>query len=156
MKKRLITIILLVINLTLQAQEVPFRAEMTYKLELGMEYKKNPITSTSVVKPGEANIRDTGFDFYLLLKLELLQLLEDDLKLKIINEQGDVVLSKKLKKLELFTIDIGSSPDIKSGKVSQKYRMEFINAAKELSSIILIEFTDEGKFFVNNKPFGQI
>jgi len=140
-----------------KGQNIPFREENTYKLELGMEYKAIPSEGTSTIVPSQTSpFRNTGSDFYLQIKLNLLQLLNDDFRIKIIDNYGRLVSSKKLKKPDQFVIDLGRSVEIKNGKASNKYRIEFVDDNKNTTSIILIEFTEEGNFLVNNILFGKI
>lgn len=139
------------------AQDIPYRNEDTYTLELGMEYKKVPVPSTTTFKPGQTTpITNKGSDFYLLIKLNITQLLETDFRIKITNNHGDVVLSKRLNKLEEFVIDIGRSTEIKNGKAPNEYKIEFIGTDKTTKSIITLEFTEIGIFNVNEVQFGQI
>ena len=56
----------------------------------------------------------------------------------------------------MFIIEIGRATEIKSGEAANKYRIEFFNSEKTTTSIILIEFTEIGVFYVNNVKFGQI
>ena len=122
-----------------------------------MEYKKVPVPSTTTIKPGQLSpIINNGSDFYLVLKLNLLKLQPDDLRIKITNNFNDIILSKRLKKPNQFVFDIGRSTEIKNGKVANIYRIEFIDVNKTTSSIIILEFTETGIFNVNDVQFGQI
>ena len=138
-------------------QDVPYRESSSYNLELGMEYKKISQDNTQTFKPGEPQaVMNTGYDFFLTLKLDLLELTDKDFKIKITNDLNDIVLSKKIKKPQLFEIDLGRSTEIKSGKSARNYQIDFIDEDKKKHSQIQIEFNERGDFFVNGELFGKI
>lgn len=138
------------------SQNIPYRNDSTYKLELKMEFKTPEPADVNQVKPGQVFRNNPGVELYVNVKLKLLLLIEGDYKLKVVNNNGQAVLTTKLKKPDDYLIKLGRVKDVKERKTANLYIAQFYNKEKKLRSRITIEIKENGDFMVNNKLFGKI
>lgn len=157
MLKTILSFVLLAyFNLSLFAQQVPYRAEETYKLELDLKFKTSEPPDFNTVNPGVLNRNNNiGLQLYVNVKLSILYVLPEDYKLKVINNKKVMVLSKKLKRPDEFVIKLGKAQDMKEGKAPNLYEVLFIGTNKTTQSRITIEIQENGDFLVNNQLFGK-
>lgn len=152
-----IIIFLLIRAITLGvSQDIPYRNDSTYKLELKMEFKTPEAADVNQVKPGQIFTNNSGIELYVNIKLKLLKLIEGDYKLKVVTNKGKAVLITKLKKPDDYLIKLGSVKDVKERKSAHLYTAQFYNKEKKLLSRITIEIKENGDFMVNSKLFGKI
>ena len=156
MKSYLAALIGIIVFQPSLAQEVPYRDESTYKLELKMEFKVPDPEPNNVIDPVKNRIIPTDPELYVNLNLKLLKLLPEDTKLKVMDNKGITKLTKKLKDPDEYLIKIGRAMYVKEKKIGNIITVMFFNGKKENTSRITIEFKENGDFIVNDQLFGKI
>jgi len=136
--------------------EVPYRDESSYKLSLKMEFKTEKAPSNDKVDMVYTKKRSNGPLLYLNASLELLTLLENDYRIKVINSKKVVIKSARLKSPTTILFDLGFAEYMKSEKSSNTFTIQFIDKKRNVVSHIFLEIKKDGDFMVNGKRFGKV
>jgi len=137
-------------------QDIPYRDESTYKLSLKMEFKVEKPPNSNKIEFADKTKYSPEPQLYLNASLELITLVEDDYKIKVITNIGSGLLSKKIKSPDTFLIKLGYANHMKSQTSPNKFTIQFINKEKKTTSLIILEIKEDGDFMVNGKRFGKV
>jgi hypothetical protein len=141
-------------------QEIPFKATEDFDLKLQYEFKQREQTPNNSVRLNETvaeQQRRTSSSLlpYVGIKLKLLKYLPEEVKLKVTNNLGNTVLSKKVKQEDVIFINMGFTDDMKDRVTAHEYTVRFLDDDKKELSRILITVLADGSFFVNNEKRGK-
>lgn len=138
---------------------LPYENKENYKFELDYNFKSRPIESVNDVQVGYSR-KPAGSSSTLLPYVKVFltfnNLPKDRYKVKIVNNLGNRVYSKKLKPDQKVVLDMGYANDIKDGIGPHRYDIYFENKEKEKLSKIVIDIDSDGHLKVNDQLYGKI
>ena len=147
--------------LILQA-DPPFKPSEDFEIKFELSFKQRSQLDNKTFHLAETEKereRRTNSDPlpYLKLHVKLLKIQPEELKLKIIKDDKNVVMNKKKIEKDLkFTIEVGFTDDVKDKVSGYKHVIQFLSEEKKVISIILIEFDKEGNYMVNGEKRGKV
>ncbi|UII31334.1 hypothetical protein LVD17_23870 [Fulvivirga ulvae] len=141
----------------LRAQDiVPFRSDSTYNFELDYNFKTKPAPPHGEISYTEYYDKSSDMLPYVSIKISLLGLSENDFRVKVVNNQGNQVYSRKMKLPMEFDVELGFAEDLKEKLVPHLYYVYFFDKERNLHSRITIEVTETGDFLLNDKIYGKL
>lgn len=151
----------IIICLFISFQEIPHKAQREFEIKFDMSFKQRPVASNYTVRleeTKEERDRRTSSDLlpYLILKVKILELQPEEIKMRAIRDGNTQVFNKKVSAGAEFKLDLGFTDDVKDGISGYKHVIEFLSAEKKIVSQILIEFDKEGNYMVNGEKRGKI
>ncbi|MFZ2907210.1 MAG: hypothetical protein WAZ98_13490 [Cyclobacteriaceae bacterium] len=142
-------------------QEAPYKAKDDFEIKPALLFKQRGHSDNSSVYPNETrkeHERRTSSEPlpYLQLQVKLLKTQPAEAKVRVIRDNGFTLLNKKITEGLEFQLEAGFSDDIKDRISGYKFEINFLSSEKEVLSRILIEFDEEGTYFVNGEKRGKI
>lgn len=142
-------------------QEVPYKADNEFTVELNLSFKQRPPASNYTY-----NFDETSREYkkrnmpgptpYVELSVSIDKPNDNEDRLKVFQADEKMVLSKKLKgKLE-FKLDAGYTDDLVDQLPGHYHLISFYDDEKKEVSRIVINFDKDGNYFVNGKARGKI
>ncbi|MBL6445601.1 hypothetical protein JMN32_04730 [Fulvivirga sp. 29W222] len=147
-----------IISVATQGQDaVPFRSDSTYDFKLNYDFKLKPPAPHGEITYGEYYDQSTNEMLpYVTVNISLLWLGADDYRVKVINNQGVRVYSKKMRLPMDFNVDLGFAEDLKEKLVPYLYNIYFFDKNKNVNSKITLEVTESGDFLLNDEVYGKL
>lgn len=152
--------VLILITFSVQAQEIPFKPDNEFALRLNMDFKVRPPADVTKIKVdetfGEYEKRTSNTPLpYVILFLNVIRAGTDEARLSV-SKGGKAFLSRKVEPGKEVKIDIGFSDDVKDRTAEHEYIVTFLNERKKPVSRIVIYFSEEGDYLVNDVKRGRI
>lgn len=141
--------------------EIPYKPNDEFKLDLDYKFKQRPAPDISTFQFNESreehDKREHGSGPlpYLIINFKLLKLSEDEVRVRAVNNTGDVIVTKKAAVGTSFKIDLGFTTDMKDKITSHEYTIFFLSSKKKAVSRIHLVVTDDGAFLVNGEQRGK-
>lgn len=135
------------------AEEFEIKFDLSFKQRSQLDNKTVHLTETE--KDNERRTNSTPLP-YLILHFKLLKIQPDEVKLKIIKDDKNLVLNRKIKDNVELQLEVGFTDDVKDRISGYKHVIQFISADKKVLSVIVIEFDEEGNYKVNGELRGKI
>lgn len=150
-------LILLVFNVQ---EEIPFKPKDDFEIKFDLSFKQRVrdekavyIQETKAEHDKRIAVAPLPF-LKLLVKIKHLQ--PEEIKVKVIRDDENSVLSKKAEQDMEFKLEVGYTDDIKDQISGYKHVIQFLNSKKEVLSRIVIQFDREGNYFVNGEKRGRV
>lgn len=143
-------------------QDVPFKPKEDFEIKLDLTFKQRKISTDEhtvhINETAEDNERRTNTDPlpYLTLRLKILKIQTEEVRLKVIKDDGVPIMNKKLAGNSEFNLEVGFMDDAKDHVSGYKHVIQFLSADKKQVSQIVIEFDKEGSYFVNGEKRGKL
>jgi hypothetical protein len=152
------SLILLFAALVFTGDEVPFKPKDEYELKMEFLFKSRPNESGTynVELKYERTSQSGGPLPYLILHLSVLKQLEDEVRIKVVTNNGNTLVGKKLDKDKKITIDLGFTDDLKDHVKPHEYTYLFLDAARKVKRKIVVHFEADGTYLVNSEKRGKI
>ena len=93
---------------------------------------------------------------YLKLLIRIFKVQSGEVKLKVVQDDLSIILSKKISHITEFKLEPGFTDDIKDRISGYKHVIQFYSSDKKVMSQIVIEFDTDGNYFVNGEKRGKI
>jgi hypothetical protein len=147
-----------------QVTEVPFKAksEFEVKIDLNFKQKENDFDTSNKVTLDYTETKDqkerrlSGNQLpYLALKIKFTLLSDQEEKVKIINNLGKTIYSKKADLKTVIKLDVGFIDDVKDEVTPNVYDVILLNSQKREVGRINITISKDGTFLVNNEKRGK-
>lgn len=135
-------------------QDIPYKEKDQFDLKLDMQFKNRPTDHTSAF-PTEDKTSTTPLP-YIILNLTVLKILEDESRIRVIDQTSNTLQTINLTRKANVVIDLGFAADIKDNISSQRYSVNFYSPEKQLKRTILIHFEKDGTYYVNGEKRGRI
>lgn len=143
-------------------QEVPFKPQTDFEIKFDMSFKQRDQTGEKTT----INLHETQAEHarrtqtttlpFLTLHIKLVKVPSNEVKAKIIRDNLTVVYNKKIAEGSLIDLEVGFTDDIKDQIKGYRHEIQFLAADKTIQSKILIEFDEEGNYFVNGEKRGKV
>jgi hypothetical protein len=159
---------LFILAFALVQTDVPYKPNEEFKLTLDYQFKQRTMASTSTTSntSGTINLNETESEHnkrtrstgplpYLIVNLKLLKLGADEVRIRIINGNDDVVLNKKVELDKDYKIVLGFTDDVKDWVTPHEYNIYLLSSEKKETTRIHLFVQKSGEFFVNNEMRGK-
>lgn len=155
---RYLIVLLLVYSQNLKGQQsIPFEDKESYEFELDYNFKTKTVDNRDEVYQSKRKaLSGPTLLPYVKVFLTMTNLPKDRYRVRIIDDLGTKVLTKKLKPNMRIMVDMGYADDIKDGVGPHRYDIYFEDKEKNKLSKIVLDIDKDGNFFVNEKPYGKI
>jgi hypothetical protein len=136
-------------------QDIPYKEKDQFDLKMDMQFKNRPTNHTNAYPTQEKTSNNTPLP-YIILNLTVLKILEDESKVRVVDETSNTLQTVNLTRRTNVVLDLGFAADIKDNISPQKYSVNFYSAEKQLKRTILIHFEKDGTYYVNGEKRGRI
>jgi hypothetical protein len=141
-------------------QELPYKPNEEFEIKLNYQFKQRPIRDQNAIHLSESQKeydRRTSSDLlpYLILNVKMLKLSEEEVRLKIINNLDQRIISKKIETGTIVPLDLGFTADVKDRVNPHEYMLTFLSPKKQELSKIVIHVDEDGSFLVNGEKRGK-
>lgn len=139
----------------------PFKPSEDFEVKFNLSFRQRTqldnktVRLTETEKEKEKRTDSTPLP-YLKLHVKLLKIHPDEIKLKVIKDDKNFVLNKKINESIELRLDVGFTDDIKDRISGYKHVIQFLSVDKKVLSVIVIEFDEEGNYMVNGELRGKI
>jgi len=151
--------ILLIFASLFSQQEVPYKPAEEYEVIIDYKFQERPPVNR-LKADFEVSVEDrkkvtAGPLPYLKIQIKLLKLSEDEIKVKVVNKSGSVLLNRKATLDTVIKLDVGFIDDVKDGVSSNQYTITLYSDSKNPISQIHMNIMEDGTFMVNNAKKGK-
>jgi len=149
---------LLIFFIFVWQEEVPYKPASEFELKI--DYKFNERAGVDRYKAdfdadNKKNRSTSGPLPYLKLELKLLQLGSDEVKVKIVNSDGHLILNRKVTPGILIKFDVGFIDDVKDRISPHEFTASLYSESKKATSQIKLLIMEDGTFLVNEEKKGK-
>jgi hypothetical protein len=138
-------------------QDAPYKPKEEFEAKLNFEFRQRPHDPNLHTFEGNASPpQPTGPLPYLKINLKLLKLSPEEIKLKILNFKGEIVISRKAAEGQVVELDLGFTDDLKGHVSSHEYVALLLDKEKKAVSRIVIRFEEDGSYLINGEKRGKI
>jgi len=154
-------IFLLVLFSFWQADVVPYKPKDEFQLGMDFKFKQRPVNDPSVLNFEETKQEHDKKQYaagplpYLFINCKILKLGTEEVRIRIINGRGNVVVSKKAEVESVIKMDLGYTSDMKDRVSPYEYNIYFLSAKKKELSRIHLFVQEDGTFLVNDEKRGK-
>lgn len=155
---RTYTIILfsVLFSLSSYSQDIPFTSSDHFEFKLDYDFKTRPAPSNDKVNLVEERSYSSSPLPYVKVSFTFSKLSNEAFRVRVEDNQGNGIKSKKVNKLEVLEFDLGFSDDIKDRVKPHVYFVYIENKEKKRLSMIKIFVEESGNFYLNDNLFGKI
>jgi hypothetical protein len=140
--------------------EAPFKPKDDFEVKFDLTFKQRTHDEKAVYineSRAEREKRTITTPLpYLKLFVKIKRLEPEEIKLKVIRDNKNTVISKKTEQDMEFKLELGFTDDIKDRISGYKHVIQFLSAKKDVLSRIVIEFDKDGNYFVNGEKRGKV
>lgn len=152
------TLLLFLTVFAFAGDEIPFKPKEEYELKMEFQFKTRPTEAPgSKIELGyERTPQSNGPLPYLFLHLSVLRQLDDEIRIKVVGNDGKTLLARKLDKEKKVSLDLGFTDDLKDHVKPYEYTYQFIDGDKNVKRKIVVLFEADGTYLVNGEKRGKI
>lgn len=142
--------------------EVPYKAKEDFEIKFELEFKQRIHTDAGRT----VHLDESRSDYekrtsatvlpYLKLSVKILNVNASEAKLKVTMDDHELVYSKKVTAGMEFKLEPGFTDDVKDRVSGYKHVIQFYSSDKKVVSRIVIEFDEDGNYFVNGEKRGKV
>lgn len=141
-------------------EAVPFKPSDEYEVIIDYKFQERPPIDRSKVEydvsTDERNRKAIAGPLpYLRLQLKLLKLNSDEVKVRVVNSQGNLVFNRKATEGTLIKLEIGFIDDVKDRIAPHEFTALLYSSSKKTTSQIHLEIMEDGTFMVNDVKKGK-
>ena len=140
-------------------EEIPFKPKEDFEVKFDLKFKQRERdTKIVVVETHAENEKRTNTSPLPYLKLLVIvkQVQPEEIKMKVIKDDKNSIMSKKTEQGMEIKLDVGFTDDVKARVSGYKHVIQFLSAEKSVLSKIVIEFDKDGNYFVNGEKRGKV
>jgi len=141
--------------------EAPLKSKEDFEIKFDLSFKQRSHANESTVHLNETHaehekrVSTTPLPNLKLL-VKILKVQPAEVKLKVIKDDTSAVLTKKITQGMEFRLELGFTDDIKDRISGYKHVIQFLSSEKKVLSRIVIEFDEDGNYFVNGEKRGKV
>jgi hypothetical protein len=135
---------------------VPFKPNEQFELKLDYAFKQRPAENSSTVYMDNSRNSTTSMLPFLAIQLKLISLRPDEIRLKIITNDGVTVTTKKVQEQQVVKFDMGFTADLRDRVLPHEYTIVFLSGDRKEVSKIVVSVAKDGAFLVNNEQRGRL
>ncbi|MBL7857466.1 MAG: hypothetical protein JNM57_07235 [Cyclobacteriaceae bacterium] len=151
---------LLLLLLGFDVQEVPYKPASAYEANLQYEFKNRPSADTNTVnfnetvKERERRASNSSLPFA-GINLTVIELEPEVKRVKIVDNNGITVLSRKVKVGDVITFPMGFTDDMKDRVKAYQFFVYFVTDSKNPVNRIVFFVDRNGDFLINEEKRGR-
>jgi len=149
----------LLATLSLLTQDAPFKPKDQFEVRVELKLRQRPGDDD------QSNMLDTRNLYlprnsvaqlpFLILHIRALTLNENETRVRIVDNNNKVLLSRKTKVEDVLKLDVGFTDDVKARTTAHAFTVQYLDADKKTISRIYLFIAEDGKFFVNDEQRGK-
>ena len=137
--------------------EVQLKPTDDFELKLDLQFKQRPKEDGQKIELERRTLPTSGMNApYLFLNLRVVKPNPEEVRVKVVKNDNDVLLSRKFNPAVLIRMDLGFTDDIKDRVSAYRYVVTFISKDKVPLSKVEILFEKDGTYLVNGEKRGKI
>lgn len=137
-------------------QDLPYKAKEEFEIKVDFQFKSRPPVDKDLAYEATQRVEKSGAMLpYLILKVNVLALKDQEIKVRISNNLKEQVATKKVQVGTSLLLDMGFTDDIKDAVSPNDYTLTFLNNEKKAINRIRIRIDEDGTFFVNDEKRGK-
>jgi hypothetical protein len=137
--------------------EPPYKSNEEFELKLDLQFKQRPRVDPNTIELEKRTLPTSGMNApYLYINLRVLKASPDEVRVKVIRNKSETLLSRKFDPQVMVKLDLGFTDDIKDGISAHHYIVTFLSKDKHPLSKIEILFESDGTYLVNGEKRGKI
>ena len=147
------------IHFTSQQEEVPFKLNNEFQVDLDYQFKTRPTPDRNTLNfdPHEERDRSSGSQLpYLIVSIKFLKLSDEEVRAKGVNNLGHQLFNRKVKPSDVVKIDMGFTDDVKDRVTPHEFTVFLLSSKKEVISRIKLLVEEDGIFLVNGEKRGKL
>ncbi len=140
--------------------QIPYKPSEEFELKVNYIFKDRPAIDRQKVEYEQATddkVRKaiSGPMPYLLIELKVLAVTDKEVRIRVINSDGDLVFNRKAIMGTVIKLDWGYTEDIKEKITTNEFTVFFNDQNKKSVSKIMLTILDDGIFMVNEEKRGK-
>ena len=141
--------------------EIPFKPNDEFQLELEYTFKQKPGADhltydfTETVQEHSKKQYSGGPLPYLLINFKTLKLSGGEVRVRGINSDGNMVVTKKVEVGSTFKLDMGYTDDMKDRVTPHAFTIYYLSDKKKEISRVNLFIEEDGTFLVNGEVRGK-
>lgn len=137
--------------------EVPYKPKDEFEIKIDYQFKtRAPAEQKANVYEAESREVKTGVILpYLVLKVNILALKNEETRVKITTNMKGGLTSKKIEVGSTLLIDVGFTDDAKDQVTANEFTLTFFDKDKKEVNRIFIKIEEDGSFYVNDEKRGK-
>jgi hypothetical protein len=141
-------------------QDLPYKPKEEFDIKLDYQFKQRSQENQGAVHLNETERErqrrtSTAQLPYLILKIKMLKLGEEEARVRIVNNLDQQVYNKKVEEGSIISLDMGFTADVKDRVKAHQYSILLLSPTKNEKSRILIDVEKDGTFLVNGEKRGR-
>ena len=153
-------LIVLLFPACMLVQEAPYKPAEEYEITIDYKFEERPAIDRSKVEyevaTDERNRKAISGPLpYLKINLKLLKLSNEEVKLRVIDSNGNLVFNRKASVGTKLTLDIGFIDDVKDRITPNSYTLNLFTDSKKIVTRIHMVILEDGTFLVNEEKRGK-
>jgi len=137
--------------------ETPYKSNDEFELKLDLQFKQRPKDDYNKIEMDRRTLPTSGMNApYLYLNLKVLKAVPEEVRVKVVKNSSEPLLSRKFDPNVVLKLDLGFTDDIKDRVEAHQYVVTFLSKNKDELSRIEIFFEKDGTFLVNGEKRGKI
>lgn len=141
-------------------QDAPYKPSDEYEITIDYKFEERPaIDRTKVeydVSTDERNRKAISGPLpYLKLHIKLLKLNKEEVRLRVVDSNGNLVFNRKASEGTKLTLDVGFIDDVKDRITPNSYTLNLFTDSKKIISRIHMVIMEDGTFLVNEEKRGK-
>jgi len=143
---------------------IPYKPNNEFEVKIDLNFKQkdvelntsNKVTLDYTETVAQRNRKLNGTPLpYLALKIKFLSLSEKEERVKIVNNLGKVIYSKKTDIKTVIKLDVGYIDDVKDEVTPNRFDVILVDSNKTEIDMISILIAKDGTFYVNDEKRGK-
>lgn len=153
-------LMILMFPMLILSQEAPYKPSEEFEVTIDYKFEERPSIDRTKVEydiPTDERTRKaiSGPLPYLKLHLKILKVGEKEVRIRVIDSNGNLVYSRKAAKDTKVSIDVGFIDDVKDKITPHSYTVSFLSDSREVMSRIFMVIMEDGTFLVNEEKRGK-
>lgn len=142
-------------------KEVPYKPFSEFQIEVEYKFRQRPLVDKSASIEFEETRKEhdrrqsLALLPYLVINLKVLKLSGEEVRIRGVDNMGDVRLTKKAELDRFYKLDLGFTDDVKDRVTAHEYTINFLSSERKEQSRIHLFVGEDGTFLVNGEKRGK-
>jgi len=138
-------------------ENVPYKSNDEFELKIDLQFKQRPASDQNTVELDRRTLPNSGMKApYLYLNLLVTKPDLKETRVKVTDNKGKVLLSRKFDPSILIKLDLGFTDDLKDRVSAHQFVVTFMTKDKVATSKVEVFFEEDGTYLVNGEKRGRV
>ena len=148
---------LLLFALVVLQEDVPYKSNDEFEMKIDLQFKQRPAQDQNTVELDRRTLPNSGMKApYIYLNLMVTKPDARETRVKVTNNKGQVLLSRKFDPSILIKLDLGFTDDLKDRVSAHHFVITFMTKDKVSTSKVEVFFEEDGTYLVNGEKRGRV